>query len=58
MSPTDFKKKIDEARYELEVRRIFHWFFEHVVGTQAELLDCIAYADARAMQLTEERQAA
>lgn len=48
MGIEEFKQKIQESRTELEVRRVVHWYFPHLIGTQTELMGAIALADARA----------
>jgi hypothetical protein len=46
-----FKARLDEAKTELEVRRLFHWHFADLRGTPAELMDAMQFADARASEL-------
>ncbi len=48
MTVERYKKLLGECRSELECRRLMHWHWSSLVGTIADIRECLELTDARA----------
>jgi hypothetical protein len=56
MTAEEFKLEVGRCRTEIEVRRLVHYFWSNVTGTQKEIVEALACADARAEQLASSEE--
>jgi len=53
MNLREYKKALNKCWTEIEARRLFHYEYPRLVGTQQELFEAIALTDARCEDLAD-----